>query len=192
MSAVSTDEQPLHPHVRRLSDSRPPPQTWARSAIERNEQPTLIFAGDPAVDRKAAQPRGHRVHVVSHPGSPAPSSVLPDVRTWSASLALAIAEALQGRRPVGQLSRWVDEHVLATLSLSVSPRLPAGGRQVGVPLRPTALHSVHLQLLQPEVVEASAHIQTGGRSTAIAFRLEAWFGRWICTALELGPRDQEI
>jgi len=122
--------------------------------------------------------------------SVAPPSELPDPRSWSASLALALAEALQGRRPVGQLSRWVDERVLATVTVSVR-HLRRGPAVPGFPpVPPARLRSVHLQYPHAEAVEASAHVSVADRSTAFAFRLERWYDRWLCTALELGPRHQ--
>jgi hypothetical protein len=111
----------------------------------------------------------------------------------SASLALAVAEALQGRRPVGQLSRWVDERVLAALTVRLGLQVSRSGRSARVAAqRPAVLRSVHLQFPRADVVEASAHVQLGCHSTALALRLEAWCGRWLCTALELGPQDRSL
>jgi hypothetical protein len=104
-------------------------------------------------------------------------------------VALAVAETLQGRRPVGQLTRWVDEQVLATLTVSLRQRRAQPGRSAAESSRPAVLRSVHLQYPQPGAVEAAAHVQLAGRSTAFAFRLQAWYDRWLCTALELGPHD---
>jgi len=36
-------------------------------------------------------------------------------------------------------------------------------------------------------VEVAAHVQVDGRSSALAFRLQGWGDRWLCTALDLGP-----
>jgi hypothetical protein len=188
MSALLIDDQPLHPHVRAVVDGRPPGRTWSRTGVLRPDQPTLAFEPVASVGLGPPQPTGHDVHVVSRPWSADPSSVLPNARTWSASLALAFAETLQGRRPVGQLSRWVDDRVLATLTVSLRRRRPAPGRLDAAPVPPATLRSVHLQCPTSDAVEASAHVQMGGRSAALAFRLEAWYDRWLCTALELGPR----
>ena len=40
----------------------------------------------------------------------------------------------------------------------------------------------------PLAVEVAAHFKLGRRSIALAFRLEEFYGRWLCTAVELGPR----
>ena len=59
---------------------------------------------------------------------------------------------------------------------------------MGGSLAPTALRSIRIQHPDPEVAEVSAHLIIGKRSAAMAFRLEAWGDRWLCTALELGAR----
>jgi hypothetical protein len=218
MSASMIDEPSPRPHVRSAVDSRPVGQSWPAPTEVDSAQPALVFdpvsfhpsgSGgrvlDPREPRTGGATRaeteplgppratGHRVHVVAA-GGPLPTQPgLPDVRGWSASLALAMAEAVQGRRPVGQLSRWVDERVLATLTVArraarSDAARPGAGPDHGV--RPPLLRSVRLQFPQPRVVEAAAHVQHGERSSALAFRLDVWYDRWLCTALELGPRPQ--
>jgi hypothetical protein len=188
------------PHVLAVGDSRPPAQTWPRSAeaaqaVERQHQtpaaqPALFTFNRQGADVAQGTPRpgGHRIHVVADEWPVDSRSPLPDARSWCASLALAVAEALLGRRPVGQLSRWVDEGVLATLTITLRQRR-AGTSPVS---RPPVLRSVHLQRPRAGSIEASAHLQLDGRSTAFAFRLEQWYDRWLCTALELGPRGTEL
>ncbi len=193
MSATIVHEQPPHPHVRAVTDGRPPCFTWSAAERPDPRQPPLLFDAVSPVDVGPPDPVGHRVHVVSQPWVSEASTALPDARSWSASLALALAETLQGQRPVGQLSRWVDERVLATLTVAVrSRRSPYGRSTPAVAHRPAVLRSIHLQSPRTGVVEASAHVQLSGRSTALALRLEAWYDRWLCTALELGPRDQKL
>ena len=187
MSARLVHQQHPHPHVHALRDGRPPAHTWSREDRDRPDQPPLLFGPDPA-EQRPPRPVGHRVHLVRQPWAAAPTSALPDVRTWSASLALAVAEALQGRRPVGQLSRWVDEKVLATVNVSLRTRRTGSTRPPESPSRPAVLRSVHVQCPHPRAVEVSAHVLVAGRSRALALRLEAWYDRWLCTALELDPR----
>ena len=102
-------------------------------------------------------------------------------------MALALVETLHALRPVQQLNRWLDDDVMDALALHVRRRratAPApGGRAPAPPIR-----SVRIQHPDPEVAEVSVHLGTARRSAAIAFRLEASGQRWLCTALELGPR----
>lgn len=199
MSVLTLDQQQLQPHVRLLGDDRPPALTWCHTppAVRpagTHLQPPLVF--EPATDSQVAsrrpRPSGHRVRVVAASSEALPPPELPDPRAWSASLALAFAEALQGQRPVGQLSRWVDERVLAVLNLSVRRLRRPPARTAPSPTRPARLLSVHLQFPRVGVVETSAHVHLSGRSSALAFRLEAWHDRWLCTVLELAPRDREV
>jgi hypothetical protein len=188
MSALLADTQPHHPHVRAVRDARPPSSTWSTVSAPAWRQPPLAF--DPVQVPVAAarpKPNGHSVHVVGDSWSTDRPSTLPDPRTWSASLALALAETLQGRRPIGQLSRWLDEEVLGHLSVTLRLRRTASGQPRPASGRPAVLRSVRLQFPCPEAVEVSAHVFSDGRSRALAFRLQGWGDRWLCTALELGP-----
>lgn len=187
MPAVLLDEQ-QHLQLRPLREGRPPAQTWAGTPAGRSRQPTLLFGTDPP-STSPPRPQGHRVHVVSEGGDGSPPAGLPDAAGWSSSLAVAFAEALQGQRAVGQLTRWVDEQVLATLQVSTRSHSPAAGGRARTTVAPVRLRSVHVQFPTPTVVEVSAHVQVDRRSRAFAFRLEAWYDRWLCTALELAPRE---
>lgn len=205
MAVALVEASLARPQVRTVPDGRPPGSSWSSSTRPSATQPTLTFdplSGDALVEpgdgRNRPHPVGHRVLAVSSPGSAVPTPSLPDPRSWAPALALALAESLSGRRPVGQLSRWVDERVQSTLSRALHARRTASATSVSPstvprptpspsPARPTQLHSVRLQFPQSEAVEVAAHVVSAGRSSAIAFRLEAWGDRWLCTALDLGP-----
>jgi hypothetical protein len=152
------------------------------------DQPPLDFAIESHVELEPPKPvLVERLSGTGRRGS-GPPRALPDAELWAASLAQAMAETLQGRRPIGQLARWVDDQVLATMTVALRrrthrPTVPGRGE-----FRPTMLRSVRVQFPRPQSVEASAHLQVGSRSIAIAFRLEAWYDRWLCTALDLGHR----
>jgi hypothetical protein len=171
------------PSVRAAVEGRPPSSTWSTRVEPLTDHPRLAFGPGYAVEPGVPQPSGHRLTTVQRPWSPGPSPALPDPRPWSASLALGLAEVLQGRRPVGQLSRWVDDRVQATLTVAVRRHGPGTARAA----RPVLLRSVHLQFPTATAVEVAAHVQVDGRSSALAFRLQGWGDRWLCTALDLGP-----
>lgn len=202
MSALTVDDPAARPHVRPVEDGRPPSHGWSwtlhpdggatgapPAAVAESTQPALLFAVDDPVARRGPHSAGHRVHVVNHGWTHRPPVALPDPRSWSASLALALAEVLQGRRPVGQLSRWVDEPLLAVVA-ERQQRSPRARPADGGPARP-AVRSVHLHLVGPAAVEVAAHLQQGTRSHALAFRLAVRADRWLCTALDLGPAPEE-
>ena len=60
---------------------------------------------------------------------PVDMGALPDPRTWAALLAQAVVEVLAGRRPVGQVVRWVDPEIVDRLRAS-APARGVTGREV--------------------------------------------------------------
>ena len=172
--------------VQWLIESRPPSLTWSRPAPLPPNQPPLDLTDHEPDVAEAAGPdhRGIRVSMVKARWAAKQRPGLPDAREWSTTLALSLTQSLVGLRPVAQLNRWVAEEVLVAISIHQRRSLSQHGR-IAVP---TALRSVRVQHPDPEVAEVSAHLVIGKRSAAMAFRLEAWGDRWLCTALELGTR----
>jgi hypothetical protein len=170
--------------VQWLIESRPPSLTWARPSPQQSNQPPLDLIDhefDHAYET-AANHRGLRVSTVKARWAARPRPGLPDAQEWSTTLALAVIQALVGRRPVAQLNRWMVEEVLAAIKICQRRSLSLHGRAAV----PTALRSVHIQHPDPDVAEVSVHVAIGKRSAAMAFRLEVLGDRWLCTALELG------
>lgn len=97
-------------------------------------------------------------------------------------LAQAIAEVLAGARPAAQLSGHATPHVVRLLERNAG-RL---GSRDGAPGRRPIVESVRLGEPRDGVVEACAVIDTGGRKRALALRLEANDGKWLCTAVYVG------
>jgi hypothetical protein len=110
---------------------------------------------------------------------PAPVDVgsLPDPRTWAALLAQAVVEVLGGRRPVGQVVRWVDPEILE--------RLRASAPTSGATGRPVLVRRVRVSTQPDGTVEAAVVVDDGTRCRALALRLEALSRRWLCTVLDL-------
>jgi len=176
-----------------LAESRPPCLTWQptmSAARESNQLPLDLTLG--SVDQRADHPHraarpnptGVQVTLVRSRWCARQATQLPDARSWSTSLALALVETLHGHRPIAQLNRWVEDDVLAAISLHRRRRRAEPSRVV----TPPTLRSVRVQHPAAEVAEVSAHLSVGRRSMAIAFRLEAAGERWLCTAAEFGPR----
>jgi hypothetical protein len=159
--------------VRLVPDNRPPAATWtATSTTAPPNQPMLLFEPPGA----AAGPQSP---LVGRNGTHA--SHLPDPQVWAGSLGRAMFEALHGRRPIGQLTRWVDDGVLSTIGFQLRSQ---GPRRRVEPAHPARLHSLRIQYPVPEAAEVCAHLSLGGRSSALAFRLEGRRDRWLCVALE--------
>jgi hypothetical protein len=122
-----------------------------------------------------------------------PAERLPDPRRLVGPLAQAIAEVLMGGRAPQQLSEIATLDVLAFLERNSGRLRPRGAR---VPPRPRV---TSLRLCEPRrgVLEIAAVIDTGGRSRAMALRLQvgrqsAFYSaeqgplRWRCTVVRVG------
>jgi hypothetical protein len=175
MSGIAEIHLPIS--YRSAIDSRPPAQTW---------QPQLAPLADevqPMLDLSGKSTGQGNAGGAAWMAAPRPE--LPDATAWSSSLAKLLIETVQGLRPIGQLNRWVDDRVLAAVSIHRRQRL----RRKHHPqtTRPAALRSVHVQFPVETAAEVAVHLLLHGRSVALAFRLEEFYGRWLCTAVELGP-----
>ena len=115
---------------------------------------------------------------------PTPRVALPDPHTWCGRFVQALVEVLAGDRPATQLLRWTNERVYSDVIRRVralgTTSLPVRGRGRAL------VRSVHICEPRDGVAEAAIHVKHGGRSRAVAVRLEGLDGRWRCTALQLG------
>lgn len=147
---------------------------------------------DPVVVVDTAARRS-RMLGIQEESLPVPVPAMPDPRPLATQIVQAVVEVLAGDRQVTQLVTWVDEEVYA----AVAAAAPAASRVATAPLRRTTgarirpqdrpmVRSVHLFEPVAGVAEVTARVQTGGRSRAVALRLEEWRGRWRCNALTVG------
>lgn len=111
---------------------------------------------------------------------------IPDVhQPWIARLAQALLEALTGERPHTQLLPWTSDKIYAAVTEQSVAR---ARRRPNVDLTrraPAYVRTVRVSKPRPEVAEVCALVRRGTRTQALALRLEAWRGRWRCTAFEL-------
>ncbi len=105
------------------------------------------------------------------------------VRAHARSLLVALVDAIQGRRPAAQLTRWVGDGVMAevTLRARLHQRAP----------RPLAVRSMRVQPVDESTVEVAARLQAGDRFTAAALRLERIGTRWFCPVADFGPLPKD-
>jgi hypothetical protein len=159
--------------VRVLPSSRPEPRTWLGTPAPRE-------AAEAEVELPVQRQRPGRVERVGRAWGARVPAELPDAARWSGWLAIALGEALLGRRPATQLAGWVSAEVLAGLNRrqrlrpaeEVAPR--------------TVLLSGRVQHPAARSAEATAVLRAGTRLLVLAFRLEARDVQWVCTALEAG------
>ena len=107
-------------------------------------------------------------------------------RAWTLRFFQVLVEVLGGDRNPHQLLRSTSHEVYVDLARrsEVLNRV-AGPAQRRRRLR-AQVRSVHVCQPSPLVAEVCARVEQGGRSRAVAGRLELLEGRWQCTALELG------
>jgi hypothetical protein len=190
MSVITTPFPAAPPspalRVRPLVESRPPAIPWRPAAAwpAPPNQPPLDLAGPAEVDLARPSPRAVTSTVVRARWTVRPRRDLPDAAEWAAALALAVLQVLLAQRPIAQLNRWLADDVLSVVSMQQRRRRVEPGRA----LRPVLVRSIRVQHPAAEVAEVSAHMVVGIRDTALAFRLEALGGRWLCMALELDFR----
>lgn len=115
---------------------------------------------------------------------------LPNPRPWCGRFVQALVEVLSGERPAAQLMRWTTDPIFTEVARRA--RAVATSRATTPPGRGTPgnrrvlVRSVRICEPADGVAEAAVHVQHGGRSRAVAIRLEGLDGRWRCTALQLG------
>lgn len=181
--------------LRPALDTRPAAEVWPglqRDALGASpDQPRLRLVEDDQDDLLAGQPVQARVRlsvdVVPAGLDPRLGPELEDqARTWAPWFAQLLAEALDGRRPLEPLGQWLDEWVLAEVSRRVRvQRRTRSQTGSAPPLLPAAVVSLRSQLTHPRVLEVSAHLRRGRRSSALAFQLVRSGDRWRCSAVEL-------
>ncbi|MEQ4205273.1 Rv3235 family protein [Actinopolymorpha sp. B17G11] len=209
MTATQTMPRPrTQPDVHRLPRRIPGPATEPPYDDERGfDTDGQLTDGALALDISAstmvAEPAVEELSVARHlrvvqgPGSkrpsedpffapqPTPRGALPDPKSWCGRFVQALIEVLTGDRPSAQLLRWTNERVYADVvarvrALGGAPVTVRGGRGR------VLVRSVHICEPRDGVAEAAIHVKHGGRSRAVAVRVEGLDGRWRCTALRLG------
>jgi hypothetical protein len=189
--------QTLLPHAHRTDDEQPLAADDL-AAIQLLAVPEIgpPFDDDPAA--KAMAGRAALSQDAARTRGPAPA---PDPRTgnggadgdWARQFARLLTEALSGARPVRQILPWTSER--ARVQLRGLVPLFAGGQ------RPRVLRVIASRPTR-DVIEMTAVVGVGGRTRALAVRLErtarpepaertgrlsgppATAPRWLCTDIE--------
>ncbi len=174
------------PRVLPVIDSRPPSVPWFAGLVA----PSWTPAAQPSLlelpELLARPDTGVFGRTTTVDWQLRPDPRLPAAGPWAASLALAAVEVVRGRRPIGQLSRWVTEDQLELLAKLAArpPRTITATARAG-PVLQARVQSARAQHPTDEVAEASVHVRIGPLSVPVALRLDAVYDRWLVTALEL-------
>ncbi|MBO3086740.1 Rv3235 family protein [Cellulomonas dongxiuzhuiae] len=132
--------------------------------------------------------RGRRVgsdHDVrtSEPDDERGAAPVTDAGRFAHGVGLACVEVVLGRRPPGQLARWVAPEVLESLQETAALIRRAG---VLTHARRPAARRVRVCPVDRHTAEACLVVDDGVRVRAVALRLEAHRGAWRVTTLEIG------
>lgn len=118
---------------------------------------------------------------------PTSSTELPSPNIWSRTFAQALAEVLYGKRPPHQIVRWVTPKFGAYLR---SPLLKGDIAKIARESDVRGSDRVRVARIRVDqpadgVAHVAAVIESRRRSRALAYRLEGWDGRWLCTSANL-------
>ena len=182
--------------IRSAVDARPPAEPWFAGSVPLQlvppDQPPLGLREDSEPETLMAAPAPSRISItvdVVPAGVDAEraAELGEQARSWAPWFAQLLVEALDGRRPLESLGRWLDDWVLAEVSRRIRLERRARTRMPSAPPRmPATVVSLRTQLSGPGVLEVAAHLWRGPRSSALAFRLNRRGQRWRCTALDAG------
>ena len=177
MNRPSPQPQP-QPH------QQPQRQAVTTARFPRQRASGYAVQGTLALDLRGGRPGLPETPELEPPG-PArlPHGSDAEVRAWAARLAQAVVEAVGLQRPVSQLVRWTSPTVYRDLERRV---LLVRRAAVGVRSVRPQVRSIHVCRPTPSCAEVSVHIRHGGRSRALAMRMERRGERWQCTVLEFG------
>ncbi len=186
--------------LRPAVDGRPPAEQWsgvgaARPITPPDQPPLRLVEAVEEADSDSYLPAPARASVPITV-DPTPAGVEPDraaeltkqAQTWAPWFAQLLAEAIDGRRPMESLGRWLDEWALAEVSRHARlQRRERTRRQTTSPLPLATVSSLRAQFTHRRVLEVAVHVRRGRRSLAWAFQLICVGERWRCTAVSLGP-----
>ncbi|MPZ96387.1 MAG: hypothetical protein GEU96_16095 [Propionibacteriales bacterium] len=110
----------------------------------------------------------------------------PDPQPWAHRFVQAVVEVVAGDRPLQQMVRWTSATVYDDLHHRVLLLGQTSNADARVRTERSQVRSVRVCQPAADIAEIAAHVRHGPRSRAIAARLEAENGRWLCTALQFG------
>ena len=140
----------------------------------------LTYALDNGLE---AAPRSAALSLVTSPSQR--SASIPDPGQWAGRFLQAVVEVVANDRPLSQLARWTEEHVYAEIGRR-RERVAAHRRPGQARAGRQQVATVHICQSSPGSAELAARISMGGRSRAVAARLDYLRDRWVCTAICFG------
>jgi hypothetical protein len=108
-----------------------------------------------------------------------------DAEPWAARFVQAIVEVVAGHRPSTQILRFTSTTVYSDVARRAAIVASAKAHSRAKLVRPQVA-TVHVYHPDGDSAEVAARVVVGGRSRAIAARLELKDNRWTCTAIQFG------
>jgi hypothetical protein len=116
------------------------------------------------------------------------ASATPEARQVARRFLNTCVEILNGYRPVAHirpLATPADAEAVVGQLMAGIERLGASRRRVGCRREPVQVRLLRVCEPRPGVAEAAVALGSGGRTWALAFRLERRRGAWVSTALRV-------
>jgi hypothetical protein len=159
---------------------------YARRAVDTPADRTAYTQGAlalsyPLIADLEADPRSTALVVVPHGSRPDPGS---GAEAWSATFVQAVVEVIACDRPLTQLVRWTSRTVYADIARR---RELVARHRLGL-VRASRQQVATVRVCRPTsaALEIAARVTFGGRSRAVAVRLDYVKERWLCTAIRFG------
>lgn len=108
-----------------------------------------------------------------------------DPQRWGARITLAAFEVMLGRRPAGQLARYIDPRTASSLATHASQYARRRLQTKSVAIANPQITSSRVQQPHPDAAEVTVVLHDGYRFRAVGLRLTARNTTWICTAFEI-------
>lgn len=175
-----------------LAASALPPRSYRpwrgndRPAVEPNPQYTqgALALTYPLPGGLDCEPTSSALTLVQ-PGMAGSATERATSQAWAARFLQAVVEVVSSDRPLTQLVRWTDQAVYAEIA-ERKQRVAAARQSLAGRAGRAHVATVHVCYPTHDSAEVAARVSMGGRSRAIAARLELRRDRWLCTAIEFG------
>lgn len=165
-------------------DSVPPTQGTLALALPWEAPPAALTTSRTASHGRTSADDGHRRKGRTIPGL-TPVTVLPEPRDWASTFVQAAMEVATGLRPPGQLIRWTTPEIQEALARR-GALVARAVRRSGVPLVKPKVRALLICTPAPRVCEVAAVVADSEKVRAVAFRMQAFQGRWRVTVLDIG------
>jgi hypothetical protein len=156
-----------------LVSSTTPRELWSHPTLDLFAPPVVVYQPQEAILFTHPSTFGESYEDDDYP-TPTSTKDLPDIRTWTMSLAINSLEIIAGRRQPAQIA--MRCHRVTYLELLT---LIGGVSEVG------RIATIHQDHPFDGIVESALTVRFKERTRAMVVRAEGLDGKWLCTSLSL-------